>query len=895
MTPASKSTFTTHRTTLRASRTPTAPVHLRRAALALAAAVPLAHAAIEPAAQAPEANRPLLRVDAAAPIVEIVKPDANGVSLNAFARFDVDAAGAVLNNNAAQPAASALAGDVAANPALAQGAAQLIVTEVLGRGASQLRGQIEIAGQRADLIVANPDGVVCDGCGMVNAGRVVLAAGRLLHGADGTPSALQVDAGELRVGAHGLDAAGIDRLELLARRADIDGAVRANELRMYLGRVHQSLDGAVVGAVAAAEPAPQFALDIGTGGMLQAQRIALIVTEQGAGVRSAGPLHARGDALRVRADGLVELRGDVDGHGAVELDGSRIDLDGVHVRAGGDLNLRSTSAVRADQARIRAGGTLAVEAATAVFGSGAHWAGAGDVRVDAGSLDNVGGSWTAARRLDVSLRNALDNASGGALQGEHVQLRAKLIDNSGGTLHAERDLQLRAGAVSNRRGAIGAGNHLTLDAHSLDNLFGQIHTPGDLQLQVAGALDNVEGKLRGARTLDAAAGTSFDNTRGEVVSQQRARVAVGHLLRNGAGKLVAGDGGLHLDAAGATLDNVGGRVDAGAGDLRVQARQVHNASGTLGGSRLQLRAERVDNQRGTIQAGTHMDARVGLLRNGLGHVLAAEQVDLHADTLDNRDQGLLAAPELMLHAGAVDNVGGVLRARRQLTLHGRQIDNRGGMLDVGALRLRGEQFDNAAGRVLAAQDADIDLGGSLHNRAGHLSAAALQVRLGHRFDNAGGVVNATDGALRIDAAQGIDNSSGVIRGDTQAKLALRTPQGSLTNTAAGRISTEGKLRWEGRELDNRTGRIKANREMILRGVSVRNSDGGAIEGTRDAELSADWIDNRNGTLSSDDRFLGVDARQQIDNRGGLLSGREAIEVRTPMLLNDGGRIRGRRP
>ncbi len=867
----------------------------RRAALwlALAASMPLAHAAVEPAAAAPDAVRPVLRADTAVPTVDIVRPDANGVSLNAFARFDVDAAGVVLNNSG-QPTISLLAGEIGANPALAQRTAQLIVAEVLGDSASQLRGQLEIAGQRADLIVANPHGIVCDGCGIVNAGRAVLAAGHIVRNANGVASAVKVDEGTLRVGPNGLNAAGIDGLELLARKATIDGVVDAEDLRLLVGRLRQSLDGSAAYALQTEGPAPKFAVDLGGDGSLHAGRIALFVTEHGAGVRSSGPLHARDGALRVRADGLVELHGDLDGHGMVEVRGSQLNLDVLHGRSGGALKLQSQGTLSAAQARMRAGADIEIDAEGAVTAPGAHWAGAKNVRLDATALDSVGGSWTAAERLDMTLRDGFDNASGGRLQGHQVALRAKLFDNSGGSLHAERDLQLRSGEVSNRRGEISAANHLALDASSLDNLFGRIDTPGDLQMTVSGALDNVEGKVSGGRSANVTVGTTLDNVRGELVSPQRLRVAAGHMLRNSPGKLAGGSGGLHIDVPAATIDNVGGSIDAGGGDLRLLAATLRNGAGALAGKRVMLRAGQVDNQRGAIRAAGNVEAQVGVLRNDLGSVLATERMELHAQEITNRDRGALAASQLSVHTDALDNVGGEIAARQQLTLHGRQLDNRGGQIRSDTLRLRGERLDNAGGSLKADHDAELDLSGSLSNRAGTLSAGAMQLRLGEQFDNVGGVTTVQSGKMRIDAAKGIDNAGGIVRGHQRASLKLLTPQGTLSNISGGRIASYGKLRWEGVELDNRSGNMFAPKDMRLHGVTVRNSDGGTMQTDREFELRADWVDNRNGTMSSSARSVGVEGRQQIDNRSGVIDAAEWFEVQSPMLLNDAGLIHGRK-
>src|SRR5699024_7256976 len=71
-----------------------------------------------------------------------------------------------------------LGGWVQGNPWLAQGTARVILNEVNSNDPSQLRGYVEIAGDRAQLVIANPAGISCEGCGFINAARTTLTTGK---------------------------------------------------------------------------------------------------------------------------------------------------------------------------------------------------------------------------------------------------------------------------------------------------------------------------------------------------------------------------------------------------------------------------------------------------------------------------------------------------------------------------------------------------------------------------------------------------------------------------------------------------------------------------------------------------------------------------------------------
>src|SRR5690606_19339722 len=126
---------------------------------------------------APAGRRPIM--DAAnngVPIVNIAPPSAGGVSRNQYQDFNVNSKGLILNNSR-NNSRTQLGGWVAGNPQMGATPARVILNEVVSGNPSSLRGTIEVAGQKAAIVVANPNGVSCDGCGFLNTDRATLAAG----------------------------------------------------------------------------------------------------------------------------------------------------------------------------------------------------------------------------------------------------------------------------------------------------------------------------------------------------------------------------------------------------------------------------------------------------------------------------------------------------------------------------------------------------------------------------------------------------------------------------------------------------------------------------------------------------------------------------------------------
>lgn len=128
------------------------------------------------------------------PQVNITAPNQAGVSHNQYRQFDVDKKGAILNNSASMTSTQ-LAGMIQGNPNLnpKSAPARVILNEVNSNNPSELRGFLEVAGGRAQVIVANPAGIVCNGCGTINAGRMTLTTGKPQLNADGSLAGYQVE------------------------------------------------------------------------------------------------------------------------------------------------------------------------------------------------------------------------------------------------------------------------------------------------------------------------------------------------------------------------------------------------------------------------------------------------------------------------------------------------------------------------------------------------------------------------------------------------------------------------------------------------------------------------------------------------------------------------------
>ena len=119
-----------------------------------------------------------------ATVIDIEKPNAAGVSHNLYRDFNVGANGTILNNSGDDVSQSTF-GDGARNNNLTAGSASVILNEVTSKNASSLKGFIEVNGQKADVVIANPNGITCSGCSFVNTNKAILTTGKVNMTDDG--------------------------------------------------------------------------------------------------------------------------------------------------------------------------------------------------------------------------------------------------------------------------------------------------------------------------------------------------------------------------------------------------------------------------------------------------------------------------------------------------------------------------------------------------------------------------------------------------------------------------------------------------------------------------------------------------------------------------------------
>uniref|UniRef100_UPI000A76880D filamentous hemagglutinin N-terminal domain-containing protein n=3 Tax=Photorhabdus australis TaxID=286156 RepID=UPI000A76880D len=253
----------------------------------------------------PDNNQTQVQHQGNVPVVNIATPNGAGISHNTYQAFSVATQGAVLNN-ATQAAQSQLAGQLNANPNLKEKPAALIINEVTGSGRSDLQGKLEILGNKANVMIANPNGISCDGCGFINTASATLTTGKPQFDKQGALEALEVKQGQITLGGKGLDGKTTDYVDIISRATELNGKIQANNLSLTQGANRIDFNDGTVKKITGEGAKPQLAVDTKALGGMYANKIRLIATEEGVGVNLKDLTSDQRD-ITLNVNGKIEL------------------------------------------------------------------------------------------------------------------------------------------------------------------------------------------------------------------------------------------------------------------------------------------------------------------------------------------------------------------------------------------------------------------------------------------------------------------------------------------------------------------------------------------------------------------------------------------------------------
>lgn len=700
--------------------------------------------ALAQATIAPTNGAVILNTNQGRPLVNIVAPNSAGVSHNQYNQFNVANKGIVLNNNNSgqtvtlqQKNAQGQADIAGSNPHLGANTAKVIINEVISKSPSLLQGYLEVAGKRADVIVANPNGITCNGCGFINTNRGTLTTGTPVFDANGNLDRLHVTGGVLNITDQGLIDFGTSQINLAAMQVLINGNIQGlqnnqtttvNTLNVIGGTNDIDYTDPTHVTPINSPATSSAAIDVSQLGGMYAQQIMLISTAKGVGVNSAGVINSANN-ITVASDGSVSLS-------VATTNPATNQTSYGTANAQGSLSIQGYS----------------TEATT--------------------SIDNSHGKLISGGAL-ILKANSIDNTHGQLIAGDALSLKASgPINNTYGTLQSRNGTTLIAGNVDNTEGKIqdtGSGI-LTIHSGHLTN------TTGAVISSTAGATDlTVDGDLNNSGLINSTAGNvtlSVNgnlNNSGSIIAGQPGQsqntdiTQTGGTFNNSGTIQASQDINIHLQGSQAQTNSATGLISA-ARDLTItQAHDFYNFGsrnpvpgstqyGLYAGRNLTMSGGRLTNGNTTLDGHGYFHAlNGGLLRAATGNVvLTLEQLINQVDSAIVSVTGDVIANNMLdsSNGHALINRGVIYGGRDVVLLSTPQLgqsttlDNQGGLLSDGTTAVT--PLIQAGRTVSLGRDCQLDSNGQCTVTSWQAPTGTVTV------NNTGAIKSANDVTIQAD-------------------------------------------------------------------------------------------------------------------------------------------------
>ena len=783
--------------------------------------------------------------------LDIAAPNKNGTSYNSLKELQVSEQGLILNNNKDIVANTKIAGYVARNRNLDNSiAANLIITEVTGKNRTNINGTVEVAGKKADLVMANRNGVYVNGGNFLNTDRVTLTTGSL-EMKNGDLVAINVSQGQIGIGEKGLNALNLTELELLGKTIDVSGVIKASkETRLLVSAGGQTYEYKTKEVKSKGETYKGIAIDGKSVGSMYAGKIDIISNDKGAGVNTKGDLVSVDDIV-ITANG---------------------DITTAQVDSGKDLKYKTTQKVKmngkttvAKKVKVKARETEIN--AKVVTGYLEKALGKKSLDIES-EKTNITAKIEAQGKIKIN-SNQIQN-SGEIFATEKINIAGNKLNNNNGEIRSNQKIEINVKETSNVKGYI-LSDGLTKEDVKKEENKNQKDVEDDKNkekgISITGDLDNTEGVIRGREVN---LGNVTGNNKGKIDS-------LGALAFNG--KIIVNKGGLitgniqELNTD--KLENDGGKL-LSTGKISGRVKEISNKNGEiLGTETVKLIGDKLDNFSGLIKSNGKIALDIKETSNIKGYILSdgltkedvkkeenKNQKDVEDDK--NKEKGISIT-------GDLDNTEGVIRGR-EVNLGNVTGNNKGKIDSLGALSFNGKIIVNKGGLITGnIQKLNID---KLINDGGKLVSTEKISGTVKEISNKNGEILGVQTVTLV--GDKLNNLSGVIRSYGKVKLNEKDVSNVEGYILSDGITKEQAQNWKVEE--------KFKEDKNKKDVNEKR------EQTIGTLLNIGKLDNTKGTIASlSQTTVNV---EKIANNDGKIVSRGAVELTTANEYEYRGLVEG---
>ena len=832
--------------------------------------------------------------------LDITAPNKNGTSYNSLKELQVSEQGLILNNNKDIVVNTKTAGYVTRNRNLDNSiAASLIITEVTGKNKTNINGTVEVAGKRADLVMANRNGIYVNGGNFLNTDRVTLTTGSL-EMKNGDLVAINVTQGQIGIGGKGIDALNLTDLELLGKTIDVSGVIKASkETRLLVSAGGQTYEYKTKEVKSKGESYKGIAIDGKAVGSMYAGKIDIISNDKGAGVNTKGDLVSVDDIV-LTANG---------------------DITTAKVDSGKDLKYETTQ-------KVKMNGKTTVAKKVKVKAKETEI----NAKVITGYLEKALGKKSLSIESEktkitskieaygkVEIKSDYTQNNGEISANEKINIVGNKLNNNNGEIRSQEKIAINTKETSNIKGYI-LSDGLTKEDVKKEENKNQKDVKEDKNkekgIEITGDLDNREGVIRGREIslgnltgnnkgkIDSIGALTFNGktivNKGGLISGNIQELNVDRLI-NDEGKLLSTE---KISGTAKKISNVNGEV-TGTQTVKLIGDKLNNLSGLIkSNGKITLDMKETSNVKGYILSDglTKEDVKKEENKNQKGTENTKNKekgIEITGD-LDNTE-GVIRGREISLgnltgnNKGKIDSIGA-------LTFNGKTIVNKGGVISGNIQELNVDRLINDEGKLLSTEK----ISGTVKetsNKNGEISGIQTVKLIGDKLNNLLGLIK-SNGKITLGMKE-TSNVKGYILSDGLTKEDIKKEENKNQkdvkedknkekgiNITGDLDNTEGVIRGKevtvgGNLTGNNKGKIDSIGALTFNGKTIVNK-GGIITGNIQ-ELNVDRLINDEGKLLSTEKISGT--AKETSNKNGEILGVKTVTLVGDRLNNLSGVIR----
>ncbi len=617
-------------------------------------------------------------------VVDIATPNSYGLSYNQYQNFDVGSSGLILNNfagNSADVVQTQLAGFVNVNNNLQpNNEAKIIVNEVISPNPSRLAGYLEVAGKKAEVIIANPYGINFSSAGFINTNKMTAVVGSLVNngGFDGENwkfNLSQQQNGQnflpsLVIEKNGIDLESVDISNFVANQIVVNGNIYAGENEVWLqtgNNLYEKQSQQANSADGQQNQEQQIAIDVANFAQIQAGNIYLIATQSNAQINQLGSLLAEKE-VALYADRVVNNN--------IVADAGNIQITAKNLQQFGFLYAKNQS-----------------------------------INVALQNLDNQG-SIIAKTQANLDVDNVLNNADLAQIFAKDLVLNAANLENFG-NISASQNLYSKAIKINNRNNIL-AEQNMFLQVDDFAN-FGNVVAKNNLDIVAKNLLNQQNITAKNGSLL----ANKLDNQQ-NIVSAENLKIVADNIKNNNL---------LSAKQLAIATQNIVNSANLQAIDLldinfdSTFSAQLHGDISSAGSIIIKSQNGLINNAKIFANNNINLVANGNLLNNGsiVGDNLA---IEIAGNFINNQEISL--NNNLTIKANSVENQQKILVTSANLTA--KNLVNYANLLVANNLTVNGDSFVNQ--QVLeVGKDANFWLSNSFVNKPNSLFYAGGNINL----------------------------------------------------------------------------------------------------------------------------------------------------------------------